>query len=150
MCRMRIQLGLARSSQSGNKVYSEPILCNTEREKPSYLVNIQHVRSSIPAPIPRLCCQFPSRNLNDLARTILSKKTNHGARAWSSIQPYRKLISGISSSNEPKECVRRVISRHVNPSCILLLGVEDGLTGACGWGLVRNGDIPIDRRGDGR
>jgi hypothetical protein len=30
-----------------------------------------------------------------------------------------------------------------------LLGVEDGLTGACGWRLVRDGDIPIDGRGDG-
>jgi hypothetical protein len=116
----------------------------------SYLINVQHIRPSVPSPIPRNCPKLALRKLNDFAGTIFCEEAEHGARAWPAVQPYRKLIGRISSSNKPKEGVGWIRSGYVNPSGVLLLRVEDCFAAARPWRLVRDGDISIDGGRDGR
>ena len=115
------------------------------RKQFAYLIDVQQVRPSVPAPIPHNRPKFTCRKLNHFARTIFREETDHGARAWPTAQPYRQLLSWLPSTKEPKERVGGIFSRYVNPSCVLLLCVEGCCAGACPWGFVRDGDVRIER-----
>jgi hypothetical protein len=109
----------------------------------TYLINVENIGPSIPSPIPHLCAQLPETLLNDFTRTILSEEAEHRARAWSAIQPYRKLIRGIARADKPEKCVRRVVTGHMDPSCILLLVCEGSFAYSCVWNSIGNTDIAI-------
>ena len=86
-----------------------------------YLIDIQQIRPSVPTPIPHHRAKLACSKLNYLAGAILGEQTDHGARTWPAVQPYRQLLGGLSRAEEPKEGVGRVCTGNVDPSCVLLL-----------------------------
>lgn len=116
----------------------------------SYLVNVEDVRPSIPSPISRCGRKLPPGKLDNLAWPILSEQSDHGARAWSPIQPYGKLCSWVARRKKPKECVGRVCAGYMHPTSVLLLRIENGLAGACWWAFVRDRDVSVDGGNDCR
>jgi hypothetical protein len=114
----------------------------------SYLINIEYIRCSIPPPVPRNRSKFALRNLDSLTRTILREQTDHRAGAWPAIQPYGELRGGVSSCNEPKEGVCRISPRDIDPSCVLLLRIENCLAGALRRDFVGDGDTRVDGGND--
>lgn len=141
-----LQLGSSNSvgTRYLEKCALKESLCIKQTQKTPYLINIKHIRPSIPTPIPSLCRKLSLGHFNDLTRTIFIEKPNHRAGAWSAIYPYSKFICRISCRDKPKECIRRIAPRDINPTCILFLRIENGLTGTCWWYFIRDGDIPID------
>ena len=111
-----------------------------------YLVNVENIRPSIPPPIPRLCPEFSLAQLDNFTRAILCKEPDHGARSWSSVQPYRELRCGIPPGNEPEEGICWVLAGDVDPTRVLLLGIEGRLTSAIRRGLVGDSDAGVRRR----
>jgi hypothetical protein len=101
-----------------------------------YLVNEKYIGPSVPPPIPRLRPKLTFSKLDNFTRAILSEEANHGARARSSVQPYCELRRRVSRGNEPKEGISRVRPRYVDPTGVLLLGIEDRLASAIRRGLV--------------
>lgn len=116
---------------------------------PSYLIDKEQIRPAVPSPISDLCPQLAESLLNDFTGAVLGEKAKHGTRPRSSVQPYGELIGRISSSYKPKERVRRVVPRYMNPSRILLLRLEGSLASACRRRLVGNCNVAVDRAFDG-